>query len=84
MLGKNPAYLRMISLAHFHSLRYLFDGLVEAELSVVLPMRAHSMTGWLLDGWAVRLGFLFAAASEEAHDWLEEDSTLFWGELEER
>ena len=53
----------MITLAHFHSLRYLFDGLVETQLSVVLHVRPHSMAGGLLDGWAVRLCILFAAAA---------------------
>jgi hypothetical protein len=65
MFGQDPAHLRMITLAHFHSLRYLFDGLVETQLSVILHVRPHSMAGGLLDGWAVRLYILFAAATTE-------------------
>lgn len=72
MFGEDPAYLRMIPLAHFHRLRYLLDGLVDAQLPVVFHVRPHSMGGGLLDGWAVRLGFLIATAiaTGEVLDWL--------------
>lgn len=62
----------MIPLAHFHRLRYLLDGLVDAQLPVVFHVRPHSMGGGLLDGWAVRLGFLIATAiaTGEVLDWL--------------
>ena len=62
MLGEDSAYLRMIPLAHFHRLRYLLYGLVDAQLSVVFHVRPHGMGGGLLDGRAVRLGFLIATA----------------------
>ena len=53
----------MIAFAHFHSLWYLFDGLVEPQLSVVLHLRPHRNAGEFLDEGAVRLGFLFFAAA---------------------
>jgi hypothetical protein len=62
VLGEDSAYLRMIPLAHFHSLRYLLDGLVDAQLPVVFHVGAHGMGGGLLDRWAVRLSFLIATA----------------------